>query len=88
MPQPTDAVKTGRISVDTLARAVHDVTALDHNAQLALCEQIAADQPNLLAAILAAPDRGRAARTGPGHPLVGHHVDAVGVVRMYHDGLA
>ncbi len=54
MPQRADAVRTGRISAETLARAVHEVTALDHNAQLALCDEIAAEQPNLLAAILAA----------------------------------
>lgn len=54
MPQRTDAFRTGRISVETLARAVHEVTALDHHAQLALCDEIAVEQPNLLAAILAA----------------------------------
>jgi hypothetical protein len=54
MPHPTDALRAGRISAETLARAVHEVTALDHNGQLALCDEIAADQPNLLAAILAA----------------------------------
>jgi hypothetical protein len=53
MPAPIDAVKTGRIGVEALARAVREVTALDLNGRLALCDDIAAAQPNLLAAILA-----------------------------------
>ena len=53
MPKPTDAVRTGRISVETLARAITEVAALDRNSQLALFDEIAAAQPNLLAAILA-----------------------------------
>jgi len=54
MPSPTDGFRTGRISAETLAQAIHEVTALDHAGQLALCDDIAAEQPNMLAAILAA----------------------------------
>lgn len=39
--------------METLVRAIREVTALDVSQQLALCEEIAATQPNMLAAILA-----------------------------------
>lgn len=54
MRSPSDSFRAGRISVEMLARAIHDVAILDRNGQLALCDEIAAAQLDLLAAILAA----------------------------------
>ena len=53
MPAPTDAVRSGRISIEALTCAITEVAALDLTGRLALCDEIAATQPNLLAAILA-----------------------------------
>jgi hypothetical protein len=55
MPVPVEEfLDRGRIRMEALVRAVQDIEALDLQGRLALCDEIAAEQPNLLAAILAA----------------------------------
>jgi hypothetical protein len=53
MPAQADRLATARVSVDALAQAIEEVEALDLPGRLALCDEIAAEQPNLLFAILA-----------------------------------
>src|SRR5439155_20878420 len=59
---------------------VHGV-ALDGEEALLLGQPLGEALPGI-AAVLAAPNRGHAARTGARHRLERHHVDRVGVVRM------
>ena len=53
MPVAPDVPASARISMEVLADAITEVQALDMAAQIALCDEIAAEQPNLFAAILA-----------------------------------
>src|SRR5439155_12274689 len=62
---------------------VHGV-ALDGEEALLLGQPLSEALPGI-AAILTAPDRRRAARTGARHRLERHQVDRVGVVRMDDD---
>jgi uncharacterized membrane protein len=59
--EPSDSFRAEWVSAEMLARAILDVAILDRSGRRALCDEIAAAQLYLLAAILGARQMGRGA---------------------------
>src|SRR5438552_3682930 len=83
-PHPQLARRSAEIESGFLELIDVQRVALDRE-EAFLLRQAAREAFPGIAAVCASPHCGRAARTGARHRLQRHHVDRVGVVRMYHD---
>src|SRR5215471_11481961 len=83
---PDPQLTGGRAEVECGCPEPVDVHRVAQDGEVALLLRQPTREPTpRLAAIFAAPHRGRAARTGARRPLKGHDIYRVSVVRMDHD---